>query len=81
MLIKTNVESGNYTGGLRILSEILSEGKALSYQKADMDCFHMSTTTDLGFPVEFRVRTPWVVQAKSDLNITLEGLVMGATLM
>lgn len=64
-----------------MLSEISSQGNTLSYQKADMDSFHISTTTDLGFPVEFRVRTPWIVLAKSDLNITEEGLVIGATLM
>ncbi|XP_054280083.1 vitellogenin-1-like isoform X1 [Macrosteles quadrilineatus] len=61
-------------GGRKLVSEVLREGKSFSYQKTDMDGFHISTTTEMGFPVEFSVRTPWTVRGKTELNVTMDGL-------
>uniref|UniRef100_A0A1B6KR29 Vitellogenin domain-containing protein n=1 Tax=Graphocephala atropunctata TaxID=36148 RepID=A0A1B6KR29_9HEMI len=64
--------------GRRMVVDKLSEGKSMTYQKTDMSGFHISTTTELGFPVQFTVRTPWIVKAKADVNLTSNGLVLGA---
>lgn len=63
------------------MTEGLAEGKSFNFQKADMNCFHISTTTEMGFPVEFSIRTPWVVSSKADINATKEGIAMEASFM
>jgi len=68
-------------GGRKIMSEVLREGKSFSYQKIDMDGFHISTTTEMGFPVEFSVRTPWIVRSKTEMNATMKGLSVEAAFL
>lgn len=54
--------------------EGLARGKSFHHMKADMDCFFISTTTEMGFPVEFAVQTPWIVNAMAEVNVSSDGL-------
>ncbi|XP_046683357.1 vitellogenin-2-like isoform X2 [Homalodisca vitripennis] len=61
--------------GHRMVTEGFLNGKSMTYQKTDMNSFHISTTTELGFPVQFNVRTPWIVKSKADFNLTGNSLI------
>lgn len=58
-----------FLGGKTFLSQLNGDGLKKRIQKTDMSSTVLSTTTEIGLPVRLQIRSPWVLQGKTNMNL------------